>query len=249
MRCFLTIATLLLCSLHRTSAFVTSSSLSTRIPSTTRSYMQTVKKSKEEWKETLTDDQYYVLFEEGTEPPNTSSLNLVKDPGTFSCAACGSPLFTTETKFDSGTGWPSFYSPVDKDAVALSTDFKLILPRTECSCSSCGGHLGHVFSDGPEPTGQRFCMNGVAMKFTSDEADPELATSVAKRQEEAPYQIGLSQVFPGVMINGIMGGLFFNSFLARLESTGIQSPLEIVPLIFAVYFGVQAVVTCGRMNK
>ncbi|KAL3941707.1 MAG: hypothetical protein SGBAC_003987 [Bacillariaceae sp.] len=212
--------------------------------------MQTeTKKSKEEWKETLTDDQYYVLFEEGTEPPNTSSLNFVKDPGTFSCAACGSPLFTTETKYESGTGWPSFYSPVDKDAVALSTDFKAILPRTECSCSNCGGHLGHVFSDGPEPTGQRFCMNGVAMKFTSDEVDPELAASVARKQEQAPYEIGLSQVLPGVMINGIMGGLFFNSFIARLETTGIQSPLEVIPGIFAVYFGVKAVNACARMNK
>ena len=132
----------------------------------------TVEKTEAEWREVLTPDQFYVLREEGTEAPNTSSLLNVKEPGTFTCAGCGTPLFTTEAKYESGTGWPSFYSPIDKSSVALSTDFKLILPRTECSCSVCDGHLGHVFNDGPEPTGQRFCMNSASLKiepFSDDE--------------------------------------------------------------------------------
>lgn len=208
----------------------------------------TVEKTEEEWREILTPEQFRVLREEGTEPPNTSELNNVKEPGTFECAGCGAPLFTTDTKFDSGTGWPSFYSPIDQSATDLSTDFKLILPRTECSCSVCGGHLGHVFSDGPDPTGQRFCMNGVSMKFTADEEDPELAASVAERQKAEPYKIGLTQVLPGVMINGIMGGLFFQSFLVRLEA-GLSGPLDVFPLLPAVYFGVLAVRSCDRLSS
>jgi peptide-methionine (R)-S-oxide reductase len=210
-------------------------------------FATTIEKTDEEWREILTPEQFYVLREEGTEAPNTSELNNIKLPGTFKCAGCGSPLFTTEAKFDSGTGWPSFYSPVDESAVALSTDFKLILPRTECSCGVCGGHLGHVFGDGPEPTGQRFCLNGVSMKFTSDEESPELAVSVAERQTKNPYKIGLGQVIPGTMINGIMGGLFFNSFIMKLEA-GFSSPLDIFPLLPAVYFGVLAVRSCGRLS-
>lgn len=210
-------------------------------------YVQTVDKTETEWKELLTPDQFYVLREEGTEPANTSELNLVKEAGTFSCAGCGAPLFTTETKFDSGTGWPSFYSPIDQFAVSLSTDFKLILPRTECSCKACGGHLGHIFGDGPEPTGQRFCLNGVAMKFASDEKHPELAASVIERHNQEPYKLGLAQVLPGVMVNGIMGGLFFNAFVVRLES-GLSSPLDVIPLLPAIYFGVLAVRSCGRLS-
>jgi hypothetical protein len=132
----------------------------------------------------------------------------------------------------------------------LSTDFKLILPRTECSCSSCGGHLGHVFDDGPEPTGQRFCLNGVAMKFSSDQDHPDLATAVRERQQASPYRLGLGQVVPSVMINGIMGGLFFNAFVTRLELTGsLSSPLDIFPLLPAIYFGVKAVQCCARLSS
>jgi peptide-methionine (R)-S-oxide reductase len=105
----------------------------------------TVEKTDEEWKEQLSPEAYNVLRKEGTEPAWTSSLNDVgKDDGTFSCAGCNAPLFTTSTKFESGSGWPSFYAPVDQEAVTLQTDYKLILPRTEVVCQSCGGHLGHV---------------------------------------------------------------------------------------------------------
>lgn len=104
-----------------------------------------VERTDEEWKQLLTDEQYYVLRKEGTETPGASELNYIKEAGTFCCAGCGAPLFVTDDKFDSGTGWPSFTKPVSSSAISHSTDFKLIFPRTECSCSQCGGHLGHVF--------------------------------------------------------------------------------------------------------
>lgn len=209
----------------------------------------TVEKTDAEWREVLTPEQFRVLREDGTEAPNSSALDLVKDPGTFSCAGCGAPLFTTAAKFDSGTGWPSFYGPLDNGAVATSTDFKMILPREECTCAQCGGHLGHVFGDGPDPTGQRYCMNGVAMRFVTDAHDPDLAAAVQTRQASDPYTLGLMQVLPSVMINGILGGLFFNAFVTRLETTGLSSPFDVFPLVPAVYFGVLAVKTCGRLNK
>jgi peptide-methionine (R)-S-oxide reductase len=105
-----------------------------------------------------------VLRKHGTERPFTSALNDEHRTGVFHCAACDLPLFRSETKFDSGTGWPSFYAPIE-DAVRTSNDFSMILPRTEAHCRRCGGHLGHVFDDGPPPTGKRYCMNGVALKF------------------------------------------------------------------------------------
>jgi len=106
-----------------------------------------VETTDQEWKEALPADAYYVLREAGTEPPGSSSLNQVKDPGTFCCRGCGAPLFTTSTKFDSGTGWLSFYQPIDRQAIDLKLDYKLLLPRTEVTCASCDGHLGHVFED------------------------------------------------------------------------------------------------------
>jgi peptide-methionine (R)-S-oxide reductase len=196
----------------------------------------------------LTPEQFYVLREEGTEAPNSSQLNFVKEIGTFSCAGCGSPLFTTSTKYESGTGWPSFYAPIDNIAVTTSTDFKLVLPRTEVSCATCGGHLGHVFDDGPEPTGQRYCMNGVAMSFQSDNENPDLASTVAKRLDANPYRLNALQILPGVLFNGVMGSLFFRSFVARIESAGINSPHDIFPLLFAIYFGVMAVRACERLK-
>lgn len=123
-----------------------------------------VTKSEEEWKKMLAPEQYKVLREHGTERAFTSPLNVEKRDGMFVCAGCGQPLFSADTKFDSGTGWPSFFKPLD-GAVETTTDRSWFMTRTEVHCSRCGGHLGHVFPDGPQPTGQRYCMNGVAMKF------------------------------------------------------------------------------------
>jgi peptide-methionine (R)-S-oxide reductase len=117
-----------------------------------------------QWKQRLTPAQYHVLREEGTERAGTSPLDREKRKGTFACAGCDLPLFTSEMKFDSGTGWPSFFTTLP-GAVATKRDFKLILPRTEYHCARCGGHQGHVFDDGPKPTGLRYCNNGVALKF------------------------------------------------------------------------------------
>jgi peptide-methionine (R)-S-oxide reductase len=117
-----------------------------------------------EWKKRLTKEQFAVLRDHGTERAFTSPLDRENRPGTFVCAGCDTPVFTADTKFDSGTGWPSFYKPVD-GAVGTKEDNTLFMKRTEVHCATCGGHLGHVFDDGPKPTGLRYCMNGVAMKF------------------------------------------------------------------------------------
>ncbi|MGZ8457265.1 MAG: peptide-methionine (R)-S-oxide reductase MsrB [Gemmatirosa sp.] len=126
-----------------------------------------LKKSHDEWRRLLTPEQYTVLFEEGTERSCTSPLNDEKRAGTYVCAACHAPLFATDAKFESGTGWPSFFMPIP-GTLGTRKDFKLFWPRTEYHCARCGGHQGHVFDDGPEPTGQRFCNNGVALRFVPD---------------------------------------------------------------------------------
>jgi len=123
-----------------------------------------VQKTDEQWRDTLSPEQYRVLRGHGTERAFTSSLNNEKRQGTFVCAGCRQLLFSSETKYESGTGWPSFYKPLE-GAVGTTIDRSLFLARTEKHCARCGGHLGHVFPDGPPPTGQRYCMNGVAMKF------------------------------------------------------------------------------------
>ena len=123
-----------------------------------------LRKSKAEWARLLPPFAYRVLFEEATEPAGTSPLNEEKRDGTFVCAACYQLLFDSGKKYDSGTGWPSFWQPLPH-AVAFKTDFKLIFPRTEYHCSRCGGHQGHVFDDGPPPTGERWCNNGVALRL------------------------------------------------------------------------------------
>jgi peptide-methionine (R)-S-oxide reductase len=117
-----------------------------------------------EWRKRLSPTAYRVLRQEDTERAGTSPLNKEKRGGTFLCAGCDLPLFSSSTKYESGTGWPSFYRPLS-GAIGTTTDYKLGYPRTEVHCSRCGGHLGHVFDDGPKPTGKRYCMNGVAMKF------------------------------------------------------------------------------------
>ena len=123
-------------------------------------------KTEAEWRAALTAEQFHVLREHGTERAGSSPLNVEKRNGTFTCAACSTPLFSSDTKFDSGTGWPSFVAPLP-DAVVTTVDNSHGMRRVEVRCATCGGHLGHVFPDGPRPTGERYCMNGVALKFDS----------------------------------------------------------------------------------
>jgi peptide-methionine (R)-S-oxide reductase len=127
-----------------------------------------IQKTEQEWQEILSPEEFKVLRKHGTERAGTSSLDKVYDNGTYLCAGCGQALFNSDTKFDSGTGWPSFYQPL-AEAIDTTVDRSLFMTRTEVHCSRCGGHLGHVFGDGPKPTGQRYCMNGVSLKFVSEQ--------------------------------------------------------------------------------
>ncbi len=137
--------------------------------------MDKLSKQKQDWRKALESDRYNILFEEGTERAGSSPLNDEKRDGTFICAACNLPLFETSGKFDSGTGWPSFFQPLVAENIESKRDFKLILPRTEYHCARCGGHQGHVFNDGPAPTGLRYCNNGLAVRFIPrDEELPPL---------------------------------------------------------------------------
>ena len=124
-----------------------------------------IKKSEEEWRKELTAEQYHILREKGTETPFTGKYADEKRKGMFTCAGCGNELFASGDKFESGTGWPSFTAPAGKESVEIQDDLSLSMKRTEVLCSRCGGHLGHVFDDGPQPTGKRYCINSRALKF------------------------------------------------------------------------------------
>ena len=127
-------------------------------------YTTMTQKTDTDWKATLSPEQFHVLREHGTEHRGSSPLLHEKRDGTFSCAACGQPLFSSDTKYESGTGWPSFYRPID-GAIGTTTDRSYGMTRIEVHCANCGGHLGNVFPDGPQPTGERYCMNGVSLRF------------------------------------------------------------------------------------
>lgn len=130
--------------------------------------MERINKSEEEWKKELTDEEFHILREKGTERPWTGALLENKDKGIYECAACGNPLYSSETKYDSGSGWPSFYDPISANAVDFEKDKSFGMIRTEVKCAKCGSHLGHIFPDGPQPSGQRYCMNSGALRFKKD---------------------------------------------------------------------------------
>ena len=127
-----------------------------------------IKLSEKEWKKKLSKDQYYVLRLKGTEPAFTGKYWNNHEDGTYSCAGCGTPLFESNNKFESGSGWPSFFAPIDKDKVETNQDFSLGMVRTEILCKKCGSHLGHVFDDGPKPTGLRYCVNSISLDFKKE---------------------------------------------------------------------------------
>lgn len=200
-------------------------------------------KSDQEWQAILTPDAYNVLREKGTEAPFSSSLNNLEpsDPGILVCSGCNAPLFQLSEKYDSGTGWPSFTAPVTSTAIAYEVDYAIVVPRTECTCAECGGHLGHVFDDGPQPTGLRYCMNGVAMAYANT-----TSTSSVSFTAEAPTEaarLPLASVLPSVAFNLGIATLFLTSWLNHtpLEDPGpVEFLLESYPLPIAAFYGYNA---------
>jgi len=130
--------------------------------------MEKIDKSEEEWRKQLTPEQYRVMREKGTERPFTGEYEKTKETGMYVCAGCGNPLFSSDTKYESGSGWPSFYQPLTEESVRTEEDGSMFMKRTEVLCSRCDAHLGHVFDDGPQPTGERYCMNSVSLKLEKD---------------------------------------------------------------------------------
>ena len=183
----------------------------------------------EEWKRVLEPLQFAVLREEATEPTWSSELNEIKDEGgVFLCAGCATPLFTSAGKFESGSGWPSFWAPVNAESIATRTDFKALVPRTEILCGTCNGHLGHSFSDGPPPTGQRYCMNGAALTYESgtDRADAAVRTFELRREAFQP-PLTKSVVEAGLSSLLCVGLLY--SFYVNLQAD-LGQPWAIVAL-------------------
>lgn len=199
-----------------------------------------VTKSEEEWQTILQPGAYDVLRQRGTEAPFSSPLNNLdsSDTGILVCSGCGAPLFALAQKYDSKTGWPSFVAPITSSAIDYQVDFEIMVPRTECTCASCGGHLGHVFDDGPAPTGLRYCMNGVAMEYNN-------STNI-NTVTESPTQTGrlpLAAVLPSVVINTGVASLFLISWVNHDHPNGggvVRLILESYPLPIAAFYAYNA---------
>lgn len=203
------------------------------------------------------DDAFVVLRQKGTEPPGSSELNQLSpdtEEGILTCKACGAPLFSVSTKFDSGTGWPSFYAPVTQEAIDYSVDFDAIFPRTECVCSQCGSHLGHVFEDGPFPTSLRYCMNGISMEYSDksqQQEDNGNANDSIMIQQQDPVEasrLPFSVVLPAFLANMAVALLMFLSYWTKhdLPTTQLGKVLVDVPLPFAAFFAYTAAKSLTR---